>query len=221
MMPTSRFTVLAAIAEAAGRTSDAGFAENLEAGVTTLTAPGRPPLRLLEGDILDSPGVWLYDEQPAVPPETVPVWRGYLVHVAGDGHAEVVRMGDRLELADAWPALAQLLSTFELASLIARYFGRDAGLPVHHSVVGDRRAAERLLSDPGDLPEKVGRPRLSEPRADDGLVTLSFFTSFTEPDDDGAPSIGYAYWKARWAPEVRLAWDSLVIVRYLRSWLQK
>src|SRR5262249_55289361 len=134
MIPSARLKALAAIAEATGRVGDADVADNRETGVTTLDSPGRPPLRLLEGDIVTTPGVWLFDEQPTVPAGTVPVWRGYLVHLTPHGDPHVVHLGDRLELADAWAELTGVLTPFELASLIGRYFGRDARLPVHHTV---------------------------------------------------------------------------------------
>ena len=177
---------------------------------------GRPPIELLEGDVLTTPGVWHFDEAPTGPGDSVPIWRGYLVNVT-DGQPTVVRLGERDALVEAWPRLAGWLTPFELASLIARYFGRDAGLAAHHTVIESRPDAERLLADPADLPEKVGPPRLSEPRPADGLVTLSFFSTFVEPGLDGEPTIGLCYWKARWGLAVGLAWDSLVIVRRLAS----
>jgi hypothetical protein len=221
MIPPSRLKALAAIAEASGRAPDANVDDDLQAGITTLRSPGFEPLRLIEGDIVTSPGLWQFDVAPAHVPDTAPAWHGYLAVPAENGSMVAIALSDRFALADAWPELAERLASFELASLIARYFGRDAGLPVHHTAIAQRADAERLLANPADLPEKVAPPRLSEPRATDGLVTLSFFTSFIEPDDEGAPHVGLAYWKARWAPDNPLAWDSLVIARHLRSWLSR
>jgi hypothetical protein len=208
--------VLAAIAQARGLPPDAAVDDDPAAGTATLEAAGSVPLKLIESSVVSTPGVWLFDEKPVGPRDIVPVWRGWLVVARDQGKPNVVPLGDRVALAEAWPSLAGLLTAVELASLIARYFGRDAGLPVHHTVVANRSDVEQLLARPEELPAKVGPPRLTEPREADDLVTLSFFTSFGEPDEDGAPSFGLAYWKARWAPELPLAWDALVIARYLR-----
>ena len=213
----NRAAALAALAQASGRSPAASVEDDPAAGMVRVIEPGRPPLELLEGDVFTTPGVWHFDDAPSVPPDAVPTWRGYLVRVDPGGRPEVIRLGERVTLVEAWPRLAEWLSPFELASLIGRYFGRDAGLAVHHTVIESRVDAERLLADPADLPDKVGPPRLSEPRAADGLATLSFFTTFVEPGDYGEPTVGLCYWKARWGPAVGVAWDSLVIGRHLRS----
>ena len=216
-MNADRQAALAAIAEASGLAGPARFEEDPVAAIISIRGASGESLDLLEADVVTTKGVWHFDEAPRGPTDRVPTWRGYLVRSGEDARRMVLRLGDRAALADAWPELASALTPFELASLIARYHGRDAGLSVHHTVLATRADGQRLLAQPAGLPDKVAGPRLSAPRTTDGLATLSFFTSFVEPGPEGEPTIGLCYWKARWARDVPLAWDSLVIARRLPS----
>jgi hypothetical protein len=214
---------LAAIATSTGREPDAAI--RLDAASERITIDDRvqPPLVLLRVDETDEPGIWQFDDAPAGPVGTVPRWSGYLVRIEPGGEVSVVRL-DAETLPTAWASITEWIADpVALAQLIARYGGRDAGLPVHHSVVrtvDDLRAL--IAADERDRVELgvVRPPTLVRDGPPDLLTHLTFLTSFLEqsPSASAIPNgLGLARWSAAWGRVRPLDWTATIVARGIAS----
>jgi hypothetical protein len=211
-----RAEALAAVARTAGRSPAALVEDDPATGFTRVLDPPAPPLDLIEGDIIDEPGVLHFDLAPGGPLDGVPEWRGFLVYSDSDRTQSVVQLGERKSLRDHWPSLLERLSPPELACLIARYHGRDAGLPVHHTVVRSLGELGGLMAQPDQVPSDVAVPSL---RVDDADATtrLEFDTAFLEEIGTAAPSVGLCHWVALWDAAEQLTWHASVTARGMPS----
>ena len=218
-----RRAALVAIAAATDRGLDADIRDDEASGLITLDDGIRPSLVLLEVDEASGPGIWQFDEFPAGPVGSVPRWSGYLVRTEPDGQASVIRL-DRESLLTAWPTVVDWLPAPEsLAQVIARYAGRDAGLPVHHTVVQSVDAFLTLVAederDHLDL-GVVRPPALVQDGPPGSLAHLTFLTSFIETARSGSPTpngLGLARWTATWGPDHPLDWAARILVRGIPS----
>jgi hypothetical protein len=213
-----RAAALAAIAAATGR-NPAATATDRPSGTTVVDDGVAAPMELLEADGPHTPGVWLFDDAPTDPPGSLPHWSGFLVRIGLDGEATVVRLGDRAELRERWPDLVAWLTADELANVIARYFGRDAGIEAHQTVL---RSADsvRAITAPAERSnpafDGIVPPRLVI--RDDGGGALAFLTSFVERETpNGANRIGVCRWRATWGARDPVAWNGHAVVRGIPS----
>jgi hypothetical protein len=218
-----RDAALAAIAMSTGRQTNAAIRFDAASERITIDDRVQSPLVLLRVDETDEPGIWQFDDAPAVPVGTVPRWSGYLVRVEPHGEPSVVRL-DVETLPTAWGSIAEWINDpVLLAQLIARYAGRDAGLPVHHSVVrtvDDLRAlvasGERDRIDLG----VVRPPTLMRDGPPDLLTHLTFLTSFLEASRSASATpngLGFAQWTAAWGRLRPLDWTANIIARGIPS----
>jgi hypothetical protein len=215
-----RNNALRAIAAATGRAPTAGIRDHPD-GLVSLDDGTLPALYLMPISGLRSPNTWQFDEARHDRRDTVPVWRGYLVYREPDGEAALVGLGDRDSLMDHWQQLAQRLTADELAVLIGRYFGRDLGLPVHHTVLAALDEF-RYIATPGSLAaveSMLAFPEIESLPGD--RRRLSFLTSFLEGDQGQAgptaTRLGLAAWTAEWGPDEPVLWYARVLVRDLPS----
>jgi hypothetical protein len=218
-----RQAALAAIAVATDRGSDAAIRDDEGSGLITLDDGIRPSLVLLHVDESSRPGIWQFDETPAGPVGSVPRWSGYLVRTESDSGASVIRL-DRETLPTAWATIVDWLGEPEtLAQVIARYAGRDAGLPVHHTVVPSVDAVLALVAEDerDQLDLGVVRPPTIVRGGPPGNESrLTFLTSFIEAGRSGSPTpngLGLARWSATWAPDQRLEWSAQLLARGIPS----
>jgi hypothetical protein len=218
-----RQAALAAIAKATKRGADAVIRPDEASGVITIDDGVRPPLALLQIDDISDTGIWLFDETPTGPVGSVPRWSGYLARTAPGGEVAVVRM-EGPTLSTTWSTIADWIADpVALARLIARYAGRDAGLPVHHTVVTSVDDIRTLVAeadrDQIDI-EAVRPPTLVRDGPPVFQSHLSFLSSFLESSRPGSPTrngLGIARWTVFWAPDQPLDITAHVVVRGMPS----
>jgi hypothetical protein len=211
----SRRSAIVAIALAVGRRRSANVLDDQASGLTVIVDEGMATLELIEVKELGASSVWHFDRAPSRPTDSPPRWTGFLVHADPTGQPSVVPLGDRAAMVDRWPELNGFLPPGDLARVIARYFGRDAGLPVHHSAIPSVDGFRAALAKGEYAPSELAPPRLD--LLEGGARLLAFWTSFVETTGPGPPTLGVAHWVARWAPEEALSWRVIAVHRGLRS----
>jgi hypothetical protein len=216
-----RQAALAAIAKATKRGPDAVIRDEAS-GVITIDDGVRPALALLQVDDVADAGIWQFDDSPTGLAGSVPRWSGFLARVEPGGQTSVVRV-ERATLPTAWATIADWIGDpVALARLIARYAGRDAGLPVHHTVVTSADDVRTLVAE-GDRAqvdlEVVRPPTLVRDGPPHFRSHLSFLSSFLEAPRSGSTpnGLGLAKWTAIWGPDQSLDKTAEIVFRGMPS----
>jgi hypothetical protein len=218
-----RQAVLAAIATATKRGADVAIRPDAASGVITIDDGVRPPLALLQIDDISDTGIWQFDETPTGPVGSVPRWSGFLARIQPGGEVSVVRM-EGPTLPTTWAKIADWIADpAALARLIARYAGRDAGLPVHHTVVTSADEFRALVAESEreqlDL-DVVRPPTLVRDGPPDFESHLSFLSSFLETSRPGMSTpngLGIARWTATWGLDHPLDLSAGIVLRGIPS----